>query len=199
MMRFFNYHAPSVVRMFSVPARGIRRWDEEAVVYDVRVGSNRILRHYSFSDRWFEVNCSLNLAGSFVSEPGPIDWTFNCDIATPHCMIGPEVYNMDLWLDVLVAPDGRQFQVIDEDDFAEAVQRGWATEVERHGARTGLSDLISIIQSEGLVTFLQKVCPFANVAACDEQPAMEMRSITEFPVLQPAQRHLWFGQKHDRI
>lgn len=132
--------------MFYVPERGIKRWDEESLVYDVRIG-DQIRRHYSFTNRWFEVNCSLDLAGRFVtvSGPGLIDWTFNCDISTPHFVIGPDVYNMDLWLDILVASDGRARRVIDEDDFAEAIQQGWLTEEERQGAQSGLAQLLGVV------------------------------------------------------
>lgn len=193
-MRFFNYHAPETVRIFTVPMRGVRRRDAGAVVYDVRIGAGRILRHYSFGQRWFEVNCTLDLAGSFVTEPGPIDWTFNCDICTPHFLIGADVYNMDLWLDVLVAPDGRQHMVIDEADFTEAVRLGQLTEAERQGALTGLSDLLGILQSEGLVNFLDRIYPFANAADCDHQPPMERRSVTEFPMLLPLERQRLYGR-----
>lgn len=193
-MRILNYHAPDTVRIFSVPTQGIKRWEEEAVVYDVRVGADRILRHYSFGRRWFEVNCSFDLDGRLVTEPGPIDWAFNCDICTPHFISGPDLYNMDLWLDVLVAPDGRLHRVIDEDDFAEAVRQGWPTETEREGVRAGLAELLGIIQSEGLVSFLNRVCPFADVANCDRQPPMERRPVAGFPMLHPDRRHRFFGK-----
>jgi len=167
-MRFLNYHAPNTVRAFFVPDRGIRRWDQEAVVYDVRIRSDRILRHYSFDNHWFELNCSLDSAGRLITESGPIDWAFNCDISTPHFIHGPDVYNKDLWLDVLVAPDGNEHLVIDQEDFERAVDLGWATHIEREGACSGLNDLLAIIRTEGLIAFLERICPFKNVSDCGD-------------------------------
>lgn len=196
-MRFFNYHAPDEVRLFLVPPGGVRRWDDQAVVYDVQIGRDRILRRYSFAHRWFEVNCSLDLHGRFVTEPGPIDWCFNCDISTPHFRVGADVYNMDLWLDVLVAPNGREHAVIDEDDLAEAIRLGWPTELEQAGARAGLADLLGVIKSQGLVGFLDQVCPFVSVSANGEQPPMERMPVAGFPWLRRGEREKWFGRNAD--
>ncbi len=196
-VRFFNYHAPDTVRAFTVPAGSIRRWDDHAVVYDVRVGPDQILRHYSFPDRWFEVNCSMDLDGRFITEPGPVDWSFNCDICTPHFIMGDDLYNMDLWLDVLVAPDGRSFAVIDEDDFAVAVRMGWPAETERDGARAGMADLLGILRSEGLVSFLDRIAPFAPLPAFPQQPPMERLPIAQFPMLQPGERGRQYQHRLD--
>lgn len=46
----YDLHLPDEVRVFTVPASGVRRWDPEAVVYDVRLG-DIVLRHYAFADR----------------------------------------------------------------------------------------------------------------------------------------------------
>lgn len=192
--RFCNYHAPGEVRVFSIPVSGVKRWDNEAVVYDVAVAGDRILRHYSFGNRWFEVNCSLDRKGRFVTEHGPIDWTFNCDISTPHVIVGPDLFNMDLWVDVLVGPDGRTHQVIDEEDFVYAVSQGWPTDGEVVGARSGLADLLGIIHAEGLVSFLEHICPFDSVADVDPQPPMDRRPVTVFPVFDRNRRPLLFGR-----
>lgn len=134
--RHFDLHLPDEVRLFLLPSHSVRRWDDDVIVYDVRIG-DAVLRHYGFRHHWFQVNCSLNLNGSFTTEPGSIDWTFNCDISTPVFTEGTDCHAVDLCLDVLVAPDGRSHVVIDEDDFAEAEARGWISAAEAHGARRG--------------------------------------------------------------
>lgn len=189
--RFYNVHAPGEVRLFTVPERGIRRWDAQVIVYDVRVGVDLVLRHYSFGDRWFEVNCSLDLDGRFVTEAGPIPWTFNCDICTPHALAGPDACNMDLWLDVLVGPDGWSHRVIDEADFAEAIRQGWLSDAERDGARAGLAELLGLIRSGELLPFLEQICPFQRVAESERQPPMERLTLAQLPVLNQAWRRFW--------
>ena len=73
---------PDEVYRFSVPKAGIRRWDDEALVYDVRLDGESALRHYAFYDRWFVVNVSLDArTGSLVTERSHgLDWCFNCDM-----------------------------------------------------------------------------------------------------------------------
>lgn len=187
---FHNFHPPGEVRVFTVPVGSIRRMDGDALVYDVRIG-DRVLRHYSFARRWFEVNCTLDLNGQFVTEPGPVDWCFNCDISTPHLVTGLNAYNVDLSLDVLVGPDGREHEVIDEDDFAVACSSGWLTPAEQAGARAGLADLLSIIQGEGMVAFLDGVCPFGNVGQTEHQPPMVRKPPAEVAQLWPGKR-TWY-------
>lgn len=177
------------IAIFSVPAEGIRRWDDEALVYDVRVSDQQILRHYSFANRWFQVNCSLNLDGSFLTEHRRgYTWSFNCDICIPHYTAAGHVYQMDLWLDVLVEADGRTDVIKDEDEFADAVRDGLLTADEAAGARQGLDELISIIQGPGLVNFLESVCPFRDVAVERRQPPMRSLSTDADPLLAPESR-----------
>lgn len=193
---FRNYHAPDEVRLFTVPRRGVRRWDQQALVYDVRVGEDRVLRHYSFPDRWFEVNCSLDLAGRFVTERHHgVDWCFNCDLSTPTAWDATGIYNMDLWLDVLVEPDGRTHAVIDEDDFAEAIRHGWLTPAEQAGARQGLADLLATIRGQGLLPFLEQVCPFEDVVDCDAPPPWQRLSPAGFPLYDQATRDQFWGRR----
>ena len=44
--------------LWTVPAQGTRRWDEEALVYDA-YGST-VLQHYAFYNRWYAINCNLD-------------------------------------------------------------------------------------------------------------------------------------------
>jgi hypothetical protein len=167
----YDLHLPDEVRMFTVPAPGVRRWDAEAVVYDVRLG-DAVLRHYAFTDRWFAVNCTLDLEGGFVVESGPVDWCFNCDIATPLVRSGGNLYGIDLFLDVLVAPDGYRHAVKDEDEFGRAEAAGLLTPAEAVGARIGLDDLLGIVRGPGLTSFLSVVYPFGDVGDAPSSPPM---------------------------
>ncbi len=149
----YDLHPPDEVRVFPVPLSGLRRWDDEAVVYDLSL-DGLVLRHYSFYGRWFAVNCTLRPGGGFATEAGPIDWCFNCDVASPLSSVGRDLYGVDLCLDVLVGPDGRAHAVKDEDDLARATERGWLLPEEEVGARRGLDDLVGIVRGPGLVAFL---------------------------------------------
>jgi hypothetical protein len=183
-----NLKAPDEVAVFSVPARGIRRWDAEALVYDVRVSEHGALRHYAFFRRWFQVNVTLDLEGRFVPEPGPIDWCFNCDVSTPIFTLGPHAYSMDLELDVLAAPDGQRHVVVDEDEFAHASRQGWITEIEQAGAWRGLEELLGRIQSGTFLAFLEAICPFAPLHDLPLQPPVAFRRLADVPRLHPEHR-----------
>ena len=56
------------------------------------------------------------------------------------------VYSADLRIDVLVRRNHASYQVIDEDDFAYAIQQGWLSEREAHGARSGLDELLELVE-----------------------------------------------------
>lgn len=122
-LRHHDFHPPEEVRIFVTSVSGLRRCDEDAVVYEVPV-DGLVLRHYSFYDRWFAVNCTLDPSGGFATEPGPIDWCFNCDVTSPLFSVGRDLYSIDLFLDVLVGPDGRMHVTKDEDDLTNAIENG---------------------------------------------------------------------------
>jgi hypothetical protein len=190
-----NLKSPDEVAIFSVPFAGVRRWDEVALVYDVRVRDDAALRHYAFPDRWFVVNCSLELDGQFLKETGPIDFSFNCDVTTPCFSVGRNVYIADLELDVLVAPEGRDHLVVDEEEFAQAVDRAWITPAEAIGARRGLEELLGLITSGTFLAFLEEICPFESTQDLPVQPSVTFRTLSDAPLLHPGRRHSYFGQR----
>jgi predicted RNA-binding protein associated with RNAse of E/G family len=157
---FYNLCLPDDVTCFLIPGEAIRRWDAEVQVYDVLVGSDLVLRHYAFYQRWFEINCTLDLHGNFVAEAGPIPWCFNIDICTPFFSKGNRGFNVDLCLDVLVAPDGDQYVIKDEGDFAHATRQHWITDKEHEGARAGLANILQIVTSGALLPLLREIYPF---------------------------------------
>jgi hypothetical protein len=167
-------------------------------VHDVRIG-DLALRHYAFTDRWFAVNCTLDLAGRFVTEPGPIDWCFNCDICTPLFSVGNNLYSVDLALDVLASPDGRTHVVVDEDNFALAAANGWLTAEEQAGARRGLEELLGIVEHTGLVTYLDQVFPFGPIAENAVAPPMARRALADVPLLRRDRRAAYLGQRLDEV
>jgi hypothetical protein len=195
MERFLYYSLclPEDLTLWTAPLPSVRRWDDRALVYDVIVGPDAILRHYSFYDRWFEVNCSMDGQGRFITEPGPIDWTFNIDVSAPFFSLGNSGFNVDLCLDVLVAGDGERYVVTDEDDFETAIASGWITEEERIGALSGLEEVREIIERGRLLPFLEEVCPFEIRAV--PQPPPEKPRLSAFPPLDRAVRGGHFGRK----
>ncbi|MHB0886770.1 MAG: hypothetical protein ACYC6V_07585 [Bacillota bacterium] len=192
---FHDLHLPDEVRVFAVPGAAVRRWDDEALVYDVRVPGGGALRHYSFYRRWFEVNCSLSPDGRFMAEPGPIEWSFNCDICTPCFSFGPAVYSVDLALDVLVGPDAHNRIVKDEDAFDGAVARGWLSATEATGARRGLDELLGLIDTGRFLAFLVEVCPFDRGYRPPKQPPPERLRMADVPLLARAGREAWYGRR----
>ena len=70
MAEDLNFHPPDEVRVFCVPDEAIRVWNDQCLLYDVLV-QEKVLRHFSFYDRWFEINCTMNRNGTFVVERGP--------------------------------------------------------------------------------------------------------------------------------
>lgn len=181
-LKYYNLHEPDDLRVFPVPLAAVRQWDDQRLVYDVRHG-DLILRHYSFSRYWFEVNCVLDLSGAFVAEQGAIDWSFNCDVCTPCFSNGHDVYTVDLWIDVLVGPDGRAHVVKDLPDFEVAWARGLLTPYEHEGARHGLQTLIDIICSVGLVSFLHSQYPFGELSGVPHALPMEKYLRERAPLL----------------
>jgi hypothetical protein len=196
LLSSFNLHLPDEVRIFTIPEEGVLLWNDAAQVYEVGGEEGMVLRHYSFYHRWFEVNVSLDSMGRFITEPGPIDWTFNIDICTPCFSIGPNLYNVDLCLDVLAGPDGVSYVVTDEDQFAEEVAAGWITETEAAGAREGLRRLLGIIEEGSLISFLDALVPFEIKRRNVPPSSMKKVSLSEAPVLSLPERAAHFGRRY---
>ena len=189
-----DYHAPDDVRVFTIPEQGVRRFDSVAVVYDVPIGRRHILRHYSFTQQWFQVNCTFDRSGQLEPTGDAFRWSFNCDICTPCFVIGDNVYDMDLDLDVLVSPDGAEHLVKDEAEFAEALTSGWITAFEAEGARRGLSNLLGLVAERHFLSFLEEACPFDTLAPSGAEIAPRGMHLQDVPWLQPAKRGDLYGK-----
>ena len=187
--RAYNLHLPDDVRVFEVPDEGVRRRDEAVLVYDVAVPGGLVLRHLSLSDRWFEINWTLDCDARLVKAVKASRWAFNCDICTPHVLRDAAVYNVDLEIDVLVAADGRRRLVTDEDDFLRAVGAKWIELHDRRGALRGLADLLRIIDGDGgLLAFAQSVLPFTPFRSTQVQPPAGRLGVSDIPELRPDRR-----------
>lgn len=191
---------PDHVTRFTLPTNDIRRWDDNALVYDVRVtnpnGGVAGLRHYAFYGRWFVVNVSFDAYGHLLQERGyGIDWCFNCDVTTPLFSVGDRFYSVDLEFDVLVGADGRTHVVKDEDAFARSVSAGYIRPAEADGARRGLRELTSYLEdSATLAGFLDSVFPLNSFRLPTVlQPPPERLTLQDAPLLTPESRRVLYG------
>jgi hypothetical protein len=101
------------------------------------------------------------------------------------------VYAVDLWLDVLVRSDGVTHGVYDQDEFDDALERGWLSDREATAARSGLRDLLELIGAGGFVGFLDDIHHFGPTSA---PPAPDMRRVQPSEVegiLAPGIRPSW--------
>ncbi len=57
--------------------------------------------------------------------------------------------------------------VYDQQEFGDAVRRGWLSEREATGARAGLAELVGLIEAGRLVECLAEVHPFGRVRVAD--------------------------------
>ncbi len=188
----YDFHPPDDLRLFQYETPSVLRFDETVLVVEVDY-CGTLLRHYAFPDRWFKINCTTNLSGNFVEEqrdPALIPFCFNCDIATPMLRQSNAVFGVNLWIDVLIRSNGASYQVIDEDDFAYATQQGWLSEREAHGARSGLDELLDMIDRKELIAFLSDLHPFRPTTA---PAAIDMRRVPQanFPIVHPGLRPTW--------
>lgn len=195
-----NLKLPDEVAVFYVPVEGIRRWDDAALVYDVRIGEDFLLRHYAFYDRWFVVNVAMNRRGELINViRRDTRRCFDCDIAAPLYSVGRDAaYTVDLEIDVEAETDGRTYVVMDEEHFTHAITAGWINENEAEGARTGLADLLAIIHSDGgLLGFLSSVCPLENAAegAPLQPPELIHWDLEKAPLYRPEVRRDHYGKR----
>jgi hypothetical protein len=165
----FDFHPDEpYVRQFRVPRRDALRWDASVFVCEA-AHDDVVLRHYAFADEWFKVNVTFDRHGELVETPADHDvaqpFAFNCDIATPMLSEPFAVYGVDLFLDVLVRVDGSTYDIVDEDEFAHAVDSGLLSAGEVAGARRGLERLVQLITRDELVGFLESACPFGPSTA----------------------------------
>lgn len=187
----FHPHEPTV-RVFEIPRADVPRLDDDAFVTETRHG-DVVLRHYAFADEWFKVNVTLDRHAQIVeSAPGSDHpaFAFNCDIATPMRRTGRDVFAVDLYADVLVRADGRSYHVKDETELEATSRSGLVSTHELESARAGLARLLSLIDTDKLVPFLEATCLFGPSDAPEGRP-MTRLALVNVPDVQPERRWSW--------
>lgn len=191
----FDFHPDEQhVRQFQIPARGVLRLDEEAFVYEAE-SDGIVLRHYAFRDEWFKINVTIDRKGTVVEpdlSPPTImkSFAYNCDIATPMQLDSGAVYATDLFLDVLVRKDGVTHEVVDLDEFDQAVADRLISQNEATHAMAGLDRLVALITAGELYAYLNAACPFGPSTADPMLPVLRI-ALDCLPHVQPGQRPTW--------
>jgi predicted RNA-binding protein associated with RNAse of E/G family len=88
---------------------------------------------YFYSDRWFNIFAIATATGQRKG--------WYCNVAAPARIDAEQVTQVDLLLDVWVAPDGLPL-ILDEGEFAADLT---LTTEQRQGARQGLQDLLALL------------------------------------------------------
>jgi uncharacterized protein len=108
----------------------------------LRIGGEEVLGDgyravwFLFKDEGWDIAAVYRPDGRFTG--------YYVDVLDPVCWQGVDLETLlplvDLFLDLWLAPDG-SYEVLDEDEFAEAVEKGWITERQRRHAQGVLTDL----------------------------------------------------------
>lgn len=130
-------------------ARLLRR-EQSLVVLDARfaeeirhpllgiIAAGTISLEYYWLDRWFNIFRFLQPSGEVLN--------YYCNINCPPRFEEDVLSYIDLDIDILVRPDF-SYRVLDEDEFADNIERyHYPTEVQRN-ARQALTELIALIES----------------------------------------------------
>lgn len=197
VIRDFDFHPDEpFVRVFSVPRSNVLRLDDHTFVSETRIG-DIVLRHYAFANEWFKVNVTSDRAGTLTETPagpGHTAFAFNCDITTPMRCDGSMIFAVDLFTDVLVRGDGTTFHVKDEAELTHAAGTGLVSWHEVTAAQVGLERLITLIESGGLVPFLDSVYPFGPSNAPEGRPST-LIPLTAVAQVRPEHRWTWHAPK----
>lgn len=190
----FDFHPDEpYVRQFQVPRHDVLRLDGSAFVCEAEF-EGVVVRPYAFTDEWFKVNVTFDRAGSLVETPASTEvahpFAFNCDIATPMLSGPSAVYGADLFIDVLVQADGVTYDVVDVDEFEQAIADGLLSAREVEGARRGLERLAELIDRGELIAFLDAACAFGPSTAGPTMPMLRA-PLVDVPLVQPGRRPTW--------
>ncbi|WP_165423311.1 DUF402 domain-containing protein [Ktedonosporobacter rubrisoli] len=90
---------------------------------------------YYYADRWFNI---FDITSADNTRKG-----WYCNVGEPAVISQDRIAQIDLFLDVWVAPQGNSL-ILDEDEFATATT---LSEAQRQGAREGLQALLQMIEA----------------------------------------------------
>jgi hypothetical protein len=176
------------VRIFRTLPAGVLRLDDSVAISEARCGEV-VLRHYAFADHWLKINVTTDLTGR-LTETGDASRRFaaNCDTATPIERDGDATFGVDLFADVLIRADGMSYVVADLDEFEDMASRHLLSHAESRGARSGLAELLELIEQGRLLRWLAGLAAFRR---CRPPTALPMRRGPVPGRLQPGIRRTW--------
>jgi len=135
----------------------------EALVFDGFVGDDAPVacRSYLFFTRWLEIFVTFDAhLRPLADATAPFPFAFNCDLTTPYYQVGQLLFTTDLCVDILVAADGRSYQVKDTAEYEHwyrdgAFGQGWYDGVQRE-----LAALTALLETNQFLPFLHAIAPF---------------------------------------
>jgi len=93
--------------------------------------------YFEFLGKWFAIGKIRNMHGEHTG--------YYCDIVTPPRLLDDGVELTDLFLDLWVSPDLR-FQVLDQEELEEALEKRWITKQLYERAKKELEKLTRLVQ-----------------------------------------------------
>ncbi|MGQ9514609.1 MAG: DUF402 domain-containing protein [Thermoproteota archaeon] len=101
------------------------------------IGNGYDAAWFIYRGKYYTIGVIRDLAGSFTG--------YYCDIILPLVSLDGAYEATDLFLDLWITPDGRAF-VLDEDEFKEAVSKGWISSKVAHIAREVMDRMIRAVK-----------------------------------------------------
>ena len=181
-MNLYQLHLPSEVRIFQHHFEPISVCPHAVVMDSVTInnGASTYCRGYYFLDRWLSVFVTFDEYLKLKPDSDhAFPFAFNCDITTPHYRDGDSIFTTDLYIDVLVADDGFTYQVEDMEDFQQAYARGLFGKGWYENARRELDWLISILNQQRFLDFLNQVTALPDSGSTNILPPMQRCHIDE--------------------
>jgi predicted RNA-binding protein associated with RNAse of E/G family len=103
------------------------------------IDSNYVGIWFSSTQYWFDVGAIYDRNKNFKG--------YYCDICTPIKRI-PEGFNTtDLILDLWIFPNG-QYRILDQEEYRQAVKKGWIPENQQKMVETELHRLIKLVKAK---------------------------------------------------
>ncbi|HEV2529370.1 MAG TPA: hypothetical protein VGT61_13070 [Thermomicrobiales bacterium] len=182
-VRYAEFRPPDDVRIFPNPAAGVLLDSPDVLVLQVHDGQ-RLVRHHAFARQWLSATVLLDEDGTPVPQPAAAGGAFlvKCHVATPLRREDDLCWQVDLWLDVLLAEDGRTPILEDEDEFAAARTAGLLSKHEAAKAIESRDAIARLIRSGGLLPYLGAILPFDATVRPAAGP-MIWASIGDYPMI----------------
>jgi hypothetical protein len=183
MFTAYQLHLPSEVRCFHyhVPPSYV---GAEAIVFDGFLSPSEPIacRSYLFFNRWLEVFITFDEHLALAADPThPFPFAFNCDITTPYYRVDHHLFTTDLCIDILVAPDGRTYQVEDTDEFTQWYAHGAFGAAWYVAAQREVAAVTELLDTQQFVAFLNAIAPFPTHRPRAQLSTMEQPDLAATP------------------